>query len=119
MERAPPSKLHYTQNEHSFTKKTKTMKTMIYKICVLALLPFLILVGCKEKEIPDETRKAQDYIGKYSGYVIRERMAPDGWVVHKNAFVEGYPDRGGNNTIGSRRQFPDGTCVGLQRFNSM
>lgn len=54
---------------------------------------FLLLImflGCKEKEVeivPDSL-SIEDYIGKYSGTVSRERMAENGWVMTYNAVVE-------------------------------
>lgn len=64
------------------------MKRDFIKISLIALLLAIMVTGCKKEKLTDETRKARDYIGKYSGYVIRERMAPDGYVAYKNAFVE-------------------------------
>lgn len=64
------------------------MKPKILKLSLFALLVTLVTAGCKKDELPDETRKAEDYLGKYSGYVTRERMAPDGYVTLENAFVE-------------------------------
>jgi hypothetical protein len=67
------------------------MKTTILKTSLIALLLVAMGAGCKKEKLTDETRKAQDYLGKYSGNVIRNRMASNGWLVHKNAFVEKVP----------------------------
>lgn len=67
------------------------MKTTILKTSLIALLLGAMGAGCKKEKLTDETRKAQDYLGKYSGYVIKNRMAPDGWLAYKNAFVEKVP----------------------------
>ncbi len=55
------------------------------------LLVILIGAGCKKDELQDETRKAEDYLGKYSGNVTRDRMAPSGWILSGNAVVEKIP----------------------------
>lgn len=58
---------------------------------MFVLLVTLVTTGCKKDELPDETRKAKDYLGKYSGHITRERMASDGYVTLENAFVEQIP----------------------------
>jgi hypothetical protein len=67
------------------------MKPKILKLSVFVLLMTLIGAGCEKDEIPDETRKAEDYFGKYSGNITRERMAADGYVTLENAIVEKIP----------------------------
>ena len=67
------------------------MKPKILKLSLLALLVAMAAAGCKKDELPDETRKAEDYIGKYSGYVTRDRMAQNGWILSGDAFVEKIP----------------------------
>jgi len=65
------------------------MKIRLLLSC-LFILPLILVSGCKEKEdeIPLATLTAEDYIGKYSGTVSRERMAENGWVMTYNAVVE-------------------------------
>jgi hypothetical protein len=67
------------------------MKATILKTSLIALLLVAMGAGCKKEKLTDETRKAQDYLGKYSGYVIRERMGLNGWIAHENAYVEKVP----------------------------
>ena len=73
------------------TAKKKNMKPKILKLSVFVLLMTLIGAGCEKDEIPDETRKAEDYFGKYSGNITRERIAADGYVTLENAIVEKIP----------------------------
>jgi hypothetical protein len=61
------------------------------KLSVLILLIILSGLGCDKNEPPDESRKAKNYLGKYSGYVIRDRMASTGWILSGNAVVEKVP----------------------------
>lgn len=72
------------------------MIVKIFKLlpAYLLLLPFwvaLLAAGCDKNEIPDESRKAEDYLGNYAGRIIRQRMAPDGFVTLENAVVETIP----------------------------
>lgn len=70
--------------------KIKKMIQQILKLSLFVLLITLIGEGCEKDEIPDETRKAEDYLGKYSGHVLRERMGSDGWVTGAS-YIEKIP----------------------------
>ena len=54
------------------------------------ILLLVLATGCKEKEdeIPIDTLTLEDYIGKYSGEIYRERMAENGWIMTENAVVD-------------------------------
>ncbi len=67
------------------------MNPKILKLSMFILIIILIGAGCKKDELPDEPRKAKDYLGKYSGNITRERMAPDGFILLDNALVEKIP----------------------------
>ena len=65
------------------------MKPTILKLSVITLLLLFIGVGCKDKDDTlEETTNVEDYIGSYTGSLLRERLAPNGFVTDTNAFVE-------------------------------
>lgn len=67
------------------------MKPKILKLNMFVLLAILIGAGCDKNEIPDDTRKAEDYIGQYSGEITRELMAPDGFIKWENPMIKKIP----------------------------
>lgn len=40
-----------------------------------------MIIGCKKDKEPDSTFKIEDYYGKYSGTLIVEAMAENGWII--------------------------------------
>jgi len=65
----------YLQNINLF------MKSTYFKICIFILFIALTVVGCDEDEIPDNSIKVEDYYGKYSGTLIVDALAENGWVI--------------------------------------
>uniref|UniRef100_UPI003216D130 hypothetical protein n=1 Tax=uncultured Draconibacterium sp. TaxID=1573823 RepID=UPI003216D130 len=65
------------------------MKTQILKLSLFALLLLYFGAGCKDDNTPlDETIKAENYFGVYSGDFNLLRMAPNGYLVYENPVVE-------------------------------
>ena len=65
------------------------MKLKIFKLSLFALLLLYFGAGCKDDNTPlDETIKAENYFGVYSGDFNLLRMAPNGYLVYENPVVE-------------------------------
>jgi len=69
------------------------MKPKILRLCLIIFLLVLTVSGCNKDEalVQEEGRKAENYIGSYTGSLLRERLAPNGFVIDTNAFVEKIP----------------------------
>lgn len=56
------------------------MKTIL-KTSLIIFFFFIVLAGCKKDKVPDDTFKIEDYYGKYSGTLIVEAMAENGFII--------------------------------------
>lgn len=53
----------------------------ILKTSLIIFFFFIVFTGCKKEKQPDDSFKIEDYYGKYSGTLIVDAMAEDGWVI--------------------------------------
>ena len=54
---------------------------IIPKTCFITFFFFLVIAGCKKDKEPDDNFKIEDYYGKYSGTLIVDALAENGWVI--------------------------------------
>jgi len=54
---------------------------IILKTSFITFFFFLVIAGCKKDKEPDDTFKIEDYYGKYSGTLIVDALAENGWVI--------------------------------------
>lgn len=66
------------------------MTIEIFKPVLFSLFAIWLWAGCEKTEQTEDICKPQDYPGKYSGTLTRERLAPNGWIT-RNSFVEKIP----------------------------